>query len=652
MKIKNLTYSGAMMLLLAVSACRDNTVLAPGVPTLAKPEVSDIENFQAKVSGSISKMGSADITQHGFILATSKDDKKIDDKAIKKGTISRTTPPPIPFTETLGSLAPGTEYFVWAYASTAEGDAFSEAVSFKTEEAFSPGLTTNSADNITHNAARLKGTLTSKGTYPITEYGLVWATSANPATSVTTKYSVKNNVTNFPTAFNTTVSNLSPNTTYNFRAYVISNGVTTYGANTTFKTTAINPPAIATGNADNITVSSARLGGTLTTAGTVAITERGVVWSTSANPTTTHGKASISGNVTTFPNNYTVNATGLTLNTTYNYRAYVISNGVTTYGENKTFKTSEQFAPAIRTDDGPKVGENVATAWGTLTAKGSHPISEYGLCWNTSANPTTSHTKKSYSGDVTTFPKQFDAFMENLNPGTTYHYRAYVIMNGTTTYGENKSFTTGVAEPRVTTGDIFSISGRGTVMTGTVNSQGSFPITEIGIVYGPTNNPTTSNTKLSKSGSGVTFPHNYDFVVQGFGGTGAVYFRAYVISNGKTYYGTSKIARAQAPGLSTGTHSLSGSTYTLRGSITSAGTHAIREYGIVWSSTSNTPTTSHNKLSVTTTPSVPLNFTRTITISAIGSCRSVTYRAYAITTDGTTHYASTTGSFGTGGCVN
>lgn len=636
----------------ALNGCKDKIPNAIPIE-FAETSGTNITEFTVTLSSAITKSGSQEISDHGFAFSASSETPDISAGSIKKGAVDMTTPTPIEFSGTLNGLEANTEYFVRPYAVTAQATHFGNVLKVKTLDISQPAIKTDGSEAVTHNSARLKGSIGAKGTHPITEYGLVWATAANPTTSVTTKYSVKSNVTTFPAAFNTTASNLTPNTTYNFRAYVISDGVTTYGANTTVRASAVNPPAITTGNADNITVSSARLGGTITTAGTLAITERGVVWGASANPTTANQKASVSGNVTTFPHNYTVNANGLNMNTTYNYRAYVISNGVTTYGENKTFKTSEQVAPGIRTDDGPKIGDNVATVWGTLTARGSHPISEYGICWNTSANPTTGNSKKTYSGDVTVFPKQFDALMENLNPATTYHYRAYVIMNGTTTYGDNKSFVSSVSEPRVTTGDVFSISGRGTVLTGSVNSQGSFPITEIGIVYGPNNNPTTSNTRLSKSGSGVTYPHNYEFLVQGgFSGTGAVYFRAYVISNGTTYYGASKIARALPPGLSTGTNSLSGSAYTLRGSVNSAGTYPIREYGIVWSSTSNTPTTSHNKLAVTGSPSIPINFTRTLAISTIGYCRGVTYRAYAITTDGTTYYAPTSASFSTGGCVN
>ncbi|MCD8538669.1 MAG: hypothetical protein LRY55_02120, partial [Leadbetterella sp.] len=96
------------------------------------------------------------------------------------------------------------------------------------------------------------------------------------------------------------------------------------------------------------------------------------------------------------------------------------------------------------------------------------------------------------------------------------------------------------------------------------------------------------------------------------------------------------------------------STYTMRGSVNSAGTHAIREYGIVWSRSqiSETPTVAHNKLAIAGQPTIPSNFTRTVSASTFGTCVAIRYRAYAITTDGTVHYAPTVGTIGIGGCIN
>lgn len=652
MKSAVIRISSLIVLVFIYISCKDRTKVDPNPIDISDITASDIQVYSAKLTSSITKVGTEQISEHGFAYSKTSESPTTSDVTLKLGSVDPTTPTPINFAGTLNNLEPKTEYFVRAFASTAAGTYFSKTTKFTTSDIIQPVVKTDGFENVTHNAARLKGSITTKGTHAISEYGLVWGATADPTTSNTTKSSTKADIANFPSNFTANADNLTPNTTYHFRAYVISNNVTSYGANTSFKTGEIMQPKPETGNATDITTSSAKLAATIASGGTLPISERGVVWATTANPTTSNFKASINGNVTNFPASYEVNANNLSLNTVYNYRAYVISEGVTTYGENKTFRTQDAFQPKVVTEEA-KAAENLATIFGTITERGSHNITEFGVVWGTGSNPTTANSKASTTGNVTNFPHRFSFEARSLNPATTYNYRAFVTMNGVTTYGENKTFVTSVTEPRVTTGDVFTITGRGTVMTGVVNSQGSFPITEIGIVYGTANNPTTSDSKLSKNGAGVTFPHNFEFITNSFAGTSTIYFRAYVISNGQTYYGVSKVARAIPPSLSAGTNSVSGSTYTLRGSVTAAGTYDIREYGIVWSSTSNTPTTSHNKLAITTAPStIPINFTRTVSLSTIGSCRGVYYRTYAITSNGTTYYSTNIGNFATSGCIN
>lgn len=658
MKINLLKTLSIVFLISVLSACKDKIIESIPVQ-FSDVSSSNITEFSAQVAASITKSGSQEITEHGFAISKTSDEPTVDQTSIKKGAIDITTPVPISFSGSFSSLEPNSEYSVRTYATTASGTVYGKTAKFKTLDISQPGVRTDGTEAVSHNSAKLNAAITGKGTHAITEYGIVWGTTASPTTSLTTKTSTKANVTQFPTAFSANASGLAANTTYNYRAYVISNGVTSYGDNKTFKTSDLVQPTIRTDSDFKVSETTATVWGTLTAKGSNAITEYGICWNTSANPTTSNSKKTYTGDVTSFPKQFEAFIENLNPATTYNFRAYVIMGGVTTYGDNKTFKTSDLVQPSIRTDSEAKAGETVATVWGTLTAKGSSAISEYGICWNTAANPTTSNSKKAYMGNVTSFPKQFDAYMENLKPGTTYHFRAYVIMGGVTTYGDNKSFKTSVSEPRVTTGDIFSITGRGTVMTGTVNSKGSFDISEIGIVYGETQTPTTANTKVSKSGSGITYPHNFEFSVQGFSGTGAIYYRAYVISNGVTYYGDAKLGRAVSPVLQSGTHSLSGAVYTLRGTISNRPTHAIREYGIVWarSNVSKTPTTAHNKLSTTlgTTTIIatfPHNFSKTVNISSLGSCQGISFRAYCITSDGRTHYSTNVTEFGTPGCIN
>jgi hypothetical protein len=93
----------------------------------------------------------------------------------------------------------------------------------------------------------------------------------------------------------------------------------------------------ATTAASNITGNSATTGGTITGDGGSAITERGVVYNTSATPTTANTKVTSAGTTGTF----SINLTGLTAGTTYYVRAYAMNGAGTVYGPEITFQTSQ-----------------------------------------------------------------------------------------------------------------------------------------------------------------------------------------------------------------------------------------------------------------------------------------------------------------------
>ena len=89
------------------------------------------------------------------------------------------------------------------------------------------------------------------------------------------------------------------------------------------------PAVLSTNTISNITTTSADAGGDITSDGGSEITERGVVYGTSANPTTANNKvAAASGGTGSF----TVTIPGLTPATFYYVRAYAINSGGTTYG--------------------------------------------------------------------------------------------------------------------------------------------------------------------------------------------------------------------------------------------------------------------------------------------------------------------------------
>jgi uncharacterized protein (TIGR02145 family) len=97
-----------------------------------------------------------------------------------------------------------------------------------------------------------------------------------------------------------------------------------------------NLATLTTLSVGNITNSSANSGGSISATGGSSVTQRGVCWSTSQNPTT----ASSSTNDGNGTGSFTSNLTGLTENTTYYVRAYAINSAGTAYGNQQSFFTS------------------------------------------------------------------------------------------------------------------------------------------------------------------------------------------------------------------------------------------------------------------------------------------------------------------------
>jgi uncharacterized protein (TIGR02145 family) len=118
-----------------------------------------------------------------------------------------------------------------------------------------------------------------------------------------------------------------------------------------------NVPSLTTVPVSNITSASATSGGTITSTGGSAITQRGVVWGTTPNPTT----ANSSTNDGSGSDNYTSNLSGITVNTTYYVRAYATNSAGTAYGNELTF-TTEWLNPNLDYDSVTDAdGNNYAT---------------------------------------------------------------------------------------------------------------------------------------------------------------------------------------------------------------------------------------------------------------------------------------------------
>lgn len=193
-------------------------------------------------------------------------------------------------------------------------------------------VVTTDASSITYNSAMSGGNITNDGGTTITGRGVCRNTLHNPT--------ITNNHTSDGSgsgSFISSITGLSPNTTYYVRAYATNSVGTAYGNEISFQTNQLlTLPTLTTKSVIyNITKNSAQSGGNVTDDGGTTVTARGVCWSTSQNPTisddhTTDGSGTGS---------FTSSLSGLTRNTTYYVRAYATNSVGTAYGNEISFQT-------------------------------------------------------------------------------------------------------------------------------------------------------------------------------------------------------------------------------------------------------------------------------------------------------------------------
>ena len=429
------------------------------------------------------------------------------------------------FTSSLTNLTLNTTYYVRAYAINELGTYYGEEKSFTTNNG-SVSVTTAEVTDVTSTSAMCGGTVTvpSGNTFPVTARGVCWGTSHNPT--------ISNSHTSDGTGtgtFTSSITGLMVNTNYYTRAYATNEAGTFYGEEKNFNTT-MGLATVTTKDITDIHPLSATGGGIVTADNGFTVTSRGVCWSIVQNPTiddshTTNGSGT--GEFNSFMEN-------LQNSTTYHVRAYATNANGTAYGEDKSFTTTSG-AITVTTNSVTDVGPSSATCGGnaTLTTDNNLPITAKGVCWSTGHNPSISN---SHTSDGTG-PGIFTSTIFGLTVNTMYYVRAYATNQLGTYYGEEKSFTTAVGLPAVTTTDP-TLNGITVTTGGNVTSDGGYPVTARGICYGPLPNPDlTSTYNHTADGSGTGY---FSSTFSLPGGSGRYYIRAYATNANGTVYGEEK----------------------------------------------------------------------------------------------------------------
>jgi hypothetical protein len=447
-------------------------------------------------------------------------------------------------------------------------------------------LVTSAVSAVTNSSAVTGGKVTTQTGVSIITRGVCWNLTTNPTIS-----NSKTSDGSGTGSYISYIKGLTASKTYYVRAYATCSAGTFYGLNVTLNTLAsATAPVLTTTAATSIGLITAVSGGTISSDGGSAVTERGICWGTAVNPSIILStKTSDSLGVGTF----TSSLTGLTPNTLYHVRAYATNSIGTSYGSDLTFTTLlTAVTPTVTTTTVTGISMTVALSGGTVTFDGGASVTNRGVCWGTGLNPTISLPTKTSDG---TGSGSFSSILTPLTPGVLYHVRAFATNSVGTTYGSDLTFTTSTVAtvPSVTTTAISSVSSTTATSGGNIISDGGASVTIRGVCWNTITSPTTANSKTSNGTGTGTFVSN----LTGLTTNTKYYVRAYATNSVGTSCGNEIIftTTANTPTVSTTAASaITATTATSGGNVSTDGGASVTDRGVCWN-TVTAPTTANNK---------------------------------------------------------
>ena len=396
--------------------------------TVQTQAASSITQTQALVAGAVTADAGSAVSERGFCYST-QNSPSITSDTIRAGSGLGT------FNGTLRNLTPNTTYYFRSYAVNGGGVAYGLVLSLQTPALALASIQTNPIYGISNASAYSGGTIGSDGGSNVLQRGVVFDTVAGPT--------LASNQTNDGTgagSYTSLMTGLAPSTTYYVRAYANNALGTAFGNELIFNTTTqasgpSYPPSVLTQPITK-TDSTHLMGGVVVDGGNSPITSQGICWSRTGTPTLMDSLLY-----------FTPTGTGtFTLmvdlpqgcNETFYVRAFALNTSGVGYGQE--MYTTNGFAPKIGSSQLTQIGATTATLQTTILASGGCAVTERGVCWSTSPNPTAGNALfRTVCGADTGL---YNCQLTNLIPQTLYYVRAYMNNVTGTYYGPEQTFTT------------------------------------------------------------------------------------------------------------------------------------------------------------------------------------------------------------------
>lgn len=582
------------------------TFNTPGIsPTLSTAELSTITSNTALSGGTITHKGGSEIATVGICWNTT-GLPTIDDWSTSEKYKSNS------FALKLTELEPYTKYYVRAYATNDTGIGYGEDRTFTTAKGV-PVLSTIPITEVTTNSAKSGGIITNTGGSKIISCGVCWNTKPTP-----TIHNPKTSDMETGGQFTSQLTDLEFGKTYYARAYATNEFGTSYGEEISFMANDISLPTLTTLHASDITINSAKLGGNITNAGSGNIIERGIVWSTSSNPTIDNHKISNGTGV----GKYIISITELADKTIYYARAYATNEKGTAYGDEINFTTVELKTPELSQTNISNIGVSSVTVKSSIRDNGNGTISEQGFCWSTNSVPTINDFKIQKSPII----GEFSSLISSLDDNTQYYVRAYAINQKGVGYGEIAKFSTlkrGL--PCLSDIQMSELSFASVKLSSSVTDNGNLDISARGFCWSTSPNPTIDNDQL-QVGRGMG---DFTKTISGLQEDTKYHIRSYATNETGTGYSnelTLTTGKRDIPILKTTIfEQINDTSVSVSSSIESSGYLDIIEYGFCWSTSPNSTIDGH-KIRCTTS--------FTANISGLQENTKYYIRSYAINSMG------------------
>lgn len=332
------------------------------------------------------------------------------------------------------------------------------------------------------------------------------------------------------------IEDLTPGTTYYYRALVRYDGSWYYGAEKSF-TTSASTPDIQTEDAASITTTTAVLQSLLSGLGGYTY-----VWlSYEYGLTTSYGTTTSEQYITATGWKQSPTVSGLSSDTTYHYRVVCRYNGTNyVYGDDITFDTLSEASPEVQTgnatgfiplSDSPRY---YVTLQGTVTSLGDQSIVYVAFQYGETVGYGLGVTTWQPITSVTSFSSQIGSGHEIFS-NTTYHYRAVLTYgSGSYVYGNDSEFTTPeLSAPTVSTSTATNISYSGATLNMDVTSFGDYPYLYVFFQYG-----TSVSYNMSTSFVRVTGVGLFSADISSLSSSTLYHYRAVVYYWGSYAYGS------------------------------------------------------------------------------------------------------------------